>query len=125
MKYTKHVKTFHVPIYRIDFMLIITNDINRTRKEYEDIFGEYTGNPIDALCSWSPEEYIFALIIKKDKIGHGLIAHEVFHCVHRMMETMGDEFSKESHEPYAYLCGWVTSKIYKTIHKLKFRITQW
>lgn len=49
---------------------------------------------------------------------YGHLAHEVFHVVATLMERIGAKLKVlTSDEPYAYLVGFITKKIYEGIHK--------
>jgi len=54
----------------------------------------------------------------KDKIPHGVIAHEVFHISTFIMERIGMEFIiMKSDEAYAYLINYLVDEIYEILNK--------
>lgn len=59
------------------------------------------------------------IVIRNPKTNYDLansIAHEVQHCVRFILETKcGMPMTKDNDEAYAYLAGYITEQIYKTI----------
>lgn len=64
----------------------------------------------------------FRVVFLKTALSHNLIAHELFHCTHRILQDTGDTFSSEHHEPYSYLNGWLTGWVHKQLTKAKLRV---
>lgn len=46
---------------------------------------------------------------------YGTLQHEIYHAAHYMRSHMGDTFTPESEESYAYLVGFLTKKIYEQL----------
>ncbi len=53
-----------------------------------------------------------ATIIKINDITHNVIAHEVFHAIMHLFDSIGMGWSKKSDEAYAYTVAYVTEQIY-------------
>lgn len=47
----------------------------------------------------------------------GVCAHEAFHAAHRILSWCHINLAEESEESYAFLTGWVTSCVFKTLKK--------
>jgi len=45
--------------------------------------------------------------------------HEIFHIVHRALETVGMPLDNSSREAYAYLTGYISEQIYKQLNLFK------
>jgi hypothetical protein len=106
-----------VPIYGFDLHLVVAKcpkAIGEARTALANIFGpnevgvEYTG-----LCCYSGRN--FGVFLAMDKCTHGVVAHEVFHVVCRMMEWIESDLTKDRHEPHAYLLEWVTDWVYQFV----------
>jgi len=52
---------------------------------------------------------------KKDAQGYSDLQHEIFHATEFILRKCGMELNSNSHEAYAYLCGYLTKEIYKKI----------
>lgn len=116
--------SIRVPIYDLDLLLCITNDIIFSRKELNSLFGEYKGSDkTSAMCS--SENGNFGLFFNKrhlydevlNKINHGLVSHEIFHMTHRMLEYVGCKFTNDNPESFAYLNGYLTDKVYEKLYE--------
>lgn len=46
---------------------------------------------------------------------YGTLAHEIFHCADMILRDVGVSLDNSSQETYAYLIGYITSKIYECI----------
>ena len=43
----------------------------------------------------------------------GVLAHELFHATHRILEYFGVEFTSKNHEPFAYLLEYLMNECIK------------
>jgi hypothetical protein len=59
------------------------------------------------------------IIFKKQYFHPKLIAHECFHVTHHIMDEIGEEFSINSHESFAWLNEYLFNSIYKHYEKIK------
>lgn len=64
---------------------------------------------------------IYWLVLKRSKLSHGLIAHEVVHLVNMIMADRGFKPDFNNDEAQAYLTEWVTEQIYKIPQITKFK----
>ncbi len=103
-----------LPIYGARIQLIITDDIQFERKAQEHLFGPIEGTCYDALCSRS-SGHNFALFFEPGALNHRIIAHEIFHLTHRILEWAGVPFREDNHEAFALVNGelhtWVFGKL--------------
>jgi hypothetical protein len=63
-----------------------------------------------------------AVVLSEEGCAHDVVAHEVFHATHALMASTGDKFGAKHHEPYAYLCGWLTAWVYGELRKRRVRV---
>lgn len=117
----KHPKpTAIVPIYSVKLWIVITDDIGVERLKFDWAFGPGDGINYSGLSSYGDGK--FAIFLRRNVVCHELIAHEIFHLTHRILEHTTDRFSPEHHEPYAYLCGWLSEQVYLALAKSKCRV---
>ncbi len=114
-------KSIDIPIYTGKLVIILTNESDRLPEHIQD-------NSID-LHAMS-----FVNDIKDNRIGfhvvfnfwgiskvyHGVIAHEIRHCVDLITEYHGIEMTKIN-EPAAYLTGWVADQVYLMLKENKLK----
>ncbi len=114
------VSTFiFIPIYDQSLELVVTKKLKWAERNRQKAFRINPGSGLGAVIY---RKWRFALILEKDKISHELIAHEVFHATHRIMEYLGDKFTRRNHEPYAYLLGYLTREIYIQLCNWKLKV---
>ena len=115
MKVTK----IPIPIYHGVLQIVITDSFTEASKKFKidhngqdpDSFGAFVnvttyGNGLD----------FFTVFFKPD-VSHSLIAHEVVHLVNGLYIERHMELDKVNDENQAYITGWITEQIYKTINK--------
>ena len=99
--------------------IILTDDIKEAVKEYRlkiqhhftDIDDKFDGVHIPVQDS-SLESYLFLVSTKP-----GVIAHEVFHAVTRILDLIGVSLVEESEETYAYLLGYIVDEVHTILDK--------
>ena len=108
-----------VPIYEAVVQLIVSNDIYGERKKPQHValFGECTAFGGRAFCSYSGEGN-FALFFRPDAITHRVIAHEVFHLTHRILEWASVRVDSDNHEAGALLMGYLHAWAYGKLGKI-------
>lgn len=103
----KKVK-FHVPIFDVSVSVIVTNDIPAAYKKH---FGIEIGDTRMACLGYNKND--FGLFLEpKAAERHEIIAHEIFHLTHRILERCSMNFDEGHHEVGAYLCEWLTKQIF-------------
>jgi hypothetical protein len=107
---TKRRVKLRVPIYGVDVLLVVSDDIAQERKTMEHVFGPAPDeHDYDALTSYNGEH--FALFFKRKAVSTERIAHEVFHLTHRILEWAGANFDSQHHEQGALLCGYLMATV--------------
>lgn len=62
------------------------------------------------------------LFLDRNKINHNLIAHEVFHATHRIMEHCSVVIGKKHHEAPALLNGYLAELVYQDLKRWKIKV---
>ena len=121
-KFVKNTTLFkqkiNLPIYDATIWLIITEDIIGERKKMQEIFGNIDGAYYNALCSYDNHGN-FALFFEPTTLTDKIIAHEIFHLTHRILDWTSGNFDKNHHEQGALLCGYLTEWVQRSIKKIK------
>jgi hypothetical protein len=115
MKITK----INIPIYFGYLRIIIAKDFAKAANKikYEtpldlSLFGAF----VYAEHTKKKKYTLYTCFFKPDAT-HSSIAHEVVHLVNSIYHDRGMKLDVLEDEPQAYLTGWVTEQIYKTIKK--------
>jgi hypothetical protein len=104
---------FMVPIYEAEVWLVVANGngIYRERAKMASVFGDPPEPHYSALCSHDGNHrfgLFFTTIAARDL---GIVAHEVFHLTHRILEWTGSNFDPAHHEQGALLHGFLFATI--------------
>jgi hypothetical protein len=111
-----------MPIYHVSFELVVTDDMIKSQA-VEPRFtrlGKQKPYGCDGLAIY--REWNFCMMLDKDRINHNLIAHEVFHVTHRMLDYCGVKFRVNNHEAFAYVNGFLSDYVYKQLLAWKIKI---
>lgn len=74
--------------------------------DIEDMAAGVFGSGNDHPVIWFP--------FLPDSVFHvKIVAHEIFHLTHMIMDQIGCPLSQEAREPWAYLTGFLTKQIYE------------
>lgn len=110
---------FTIPLYDAVLWLVVADNINRERKKMEHIFGAAPEEPdYAAICSYSGG-HTFALFFEREELTTTIVAHEVFHLTHRIMDWAGCHFDKDHHEQGALLHGYLMALVLKRVKPRK------
>lgn len=116
------IKLHHVPIY--DCRIVF--GVYDKRDEINDALGPWLGD-VDVknnIGTTFNRGRTFAIVLERRELCHELIAHEVFHATHRIMEGIGmSRMHPTGHEPYAYLCGYLTQLMYQDLKLWRERVS--
>lgn len=95
-----------------EVVIIITNNIQKTRDKLEDELGFSCEIEIDVdgLHSYRNDQMKSFILINSDT-SLGVIAHESFHCVCRINRMIGGKLNTGSEESYAYLLSYLVDTI--------------
>lgn len=111
-KFQLHANT-EIPLFPAMLKLVVADGVEPARALFNKEFGVCCHEDYSALTTYSGKR--FGLFFKSDRLEHDYIAHEVFHVTHRILERVGVVFTAENHEPFSYLCGWITKWVYAEI----------
>lgn len=108
-------KSFDVEVFDVTVAVIITEDIPA------DYFKEFGVNIDDTrMACLGYDKRRFALFFEPQaKSRHEIIAHEIFHLTHRILEFCTMNFDSGHHEQGAYLCEYLTKKVFKILNVIK------
>lgn len=100
-------KIFTVPIYDCVLRVIVAKDLPGARKKYDHLFGEFADENYEGLCCWTGHGHFALFFSPASARKPDVVAHEVFHLTHRIMEWAGVEHDADHHEAGALLCGYL------------------
>lgn len=109
INYTR--KHFNVPICDVNVVIIITTNIP---KSYEKEFEVQIGDTQMACLGYNKRKFV---LFFEPKVSHRkeIIIHEIFHLTHRILEKCCMNFDENHHEMGAYLCEYLTLKVFKIL----------
>lgn len=110
-----------VPIHDVRLLIVVSNSVGASRSARNSIYGPYTADCC-GLCSWD-EGFRVGLFFDRKFLCHELLAHEVFHATHRILQHQGTVFTPDNHEPFALLHGWLAAHTYRTLAEMKEKIS--
>ena len=98
---------FRVPIHEVDVAVIVTDDIPSA---YKREFGVVIDESRMACLGYHGRK--FGLFLEPAaRQRHEIVAHEIFHMTHRILEKNCMNFDESHHEMGAYLCEYLTKKV--------------
>lgn len=100
----------HIPLYKGNLYLIDTKDVATAVETTQGEDYEVTSSES---CLISKRSGDFYLYIDLKDCSIGLLAHELFHTTHRILEYFGVEFTRDNHEPFAYLMEYLMNECIK------------
>jgi len=108
-----YIRRISVPIYNVDVFVIVSENAAalRSSKRWVALFGEAPEGEWNALCSSGGPNGEIALFFKPEHLLSGLVAHEVFHATHRIMEWKGEPFDETKHEQGASLHEFLMGRV--------------
>lgn len=110
-------KKLTIPLYDAVVWVVVADDLGKERERWELLFGPAPDcDNYQALCSYGPG-HTFALFFERKSVSLKIIAHEVFHLTHRIMDWAGANFDARHHEQGALLHGYLMSTVLRAIPK--------
>ncbi len=104
---------FQVPIHDVTVVVIVTRDIPAA---YKREFGVDIGNAQMACLGYDKRK--FGLFLEPAaRLRPEIVVHEIFHLTHRILEKNHMNFDESHHEMGAYLCEYLTRRIFLLIQK--------
>lgn len=110
----KTIKT-KIPIYGMTLWVCVADDVEKARKKKNCRFGDGGElNGVIGLCSRRGRDY--GLFFTRKHITAGIVAHEVFHLTHRIVESVGATFDGHPEvEQTALLNEWLTAVVHRAL----------
>ena len=113
------VTKVRIPLYHGILRIVISDDFTKSSKKLNidneghdlSMFGAFVTTSID-----DNRETNFNVFFAPD-VEHDSIAHEVVHLVNAIYISRRITLDPNNDEPQAYLTGWITGAIYRTIKK--------
>lgn len=118
------IKIIKGSVFPYDIMVAYNCNLNDIKNKLKKFKQELDEEKIEFLKSSSLASTIqlpckAVLIYFKGKITQGLIAHEVYHAVIMIFNTMGIDYSSESEEAFAYMIEYYVDNINKLLDNKK------
>lgn len=110
-------RTTTLPLYDFKVKLVVARDIVPVVSSYITI---PEGLVYEGLCLARGREVV--VIYRLRDMTAGLIAHELFHATHRIMEGISANFSTIHQEPFAYVNEWLHNQVYAQLKKARIRV---
>jgi hypothetical protein len=111
----------HLTVYPVLFNLYVFTGEPTQHPMLVRIFGTDASDEdwqdADAMCVYEPEPFTVSLMLRRETLTHNMIAHEIFHATHHIMEHIEHHLTAADHEPHAYLCGYLTKLVYACLKK--------
>ena len=107
-------KTISVPIY--DFLIRVVVSDNEEEFEQDVLDAGFEEDVAGAAMIVLHSGYkVYTLVIDKNGISNGNIAHESLHIVNRIWRDIGSNWFYDDDEPQCYLIGFIVDCIHKII----------
>ena len=105
---------FVVPIFEVSVLVVVTKKTNAAIRKY------FPNVPLgaedhEACCTYHRSR--FGLFFEPPSLDRrDIVAHEIFHLTHRILEFRQFNFDENHHEMGAMLNGWLTEKVHKILY---------
>lgn len=123
----KHVRlktSTSVPIYDCGLWLVVAAEPSVVLRGMATTFPnqpEVEPEAFAALHVWAGSD--FGLFFRSDRMRHSIIAHEILHSTHRIMEYIECPLTSSTGEPFAYLNAWIHNWVYSQFKKAGIRVS--
>lgn len=120
------IKKFELPIYSNKMIFVYSNSYRKIydfaksegfhEDNLKDLKGTYQGYSVEVEDEDPKGSTHLYMIVRKGKNKYediDTIAHEVTHCVARIMESTDSSLNEHSEEAYAYLHGYLNKEFHK------------
>lgn len=128
-KYLGLNKVFSVdiPIYDIDLVVMVGDDIPALKKQLEELVKEDLRYKLDELWNqhdislkgyYTHNDPLKVIYMSETEDYHefiSVLSHEILHAVFNIAKYVGLKYSDKSEEAYTYLTGYITREIYKQL----------
>lgn len=111
---------FDVPIYDVSVWIVVDNQIYDRCREMDDLFGTVEEGPAmentwRGQCACCGAD--FGLFFHRQYLDLEVIAHEVFHLTHHIMDYCSVKLDIESQEAGAFLNGYLMGIVMRKIQR--------
>lgn len=114
---------FVLPIYGANILLSVSPDVYKARRAESLLFGKLSeGEDAEWIGLCASFENRYGVFLRFDCVSHGVLAHEIFHLVHRILGNRDLMFDPQNHEAFAYLSQWLTDEIYARLKKHRIEV---
>lgn len=104
---------FRVPIFDVSVAVVVTDDIPAA---YLREFGVHIGDTQMACLGYDKSR--FGLFLEPAAVRRReVVAHELFHLTHRVLERCCMNFDEGHHEVGAYLNEWLTKRVFEILER--------
>ena len=118
-------KVITVPVYDCTLVISVAKDLALERKQWEKWFGPGPdSNNYDGLACWSGG-HRFAIFLSVEGLTADVIAREVFHVTHRIINWSGAGFDIDHQESAALLCGHLMKTVAKYLNPIIDKIKEY
>jgi hypothetical protein len=124
-KLLEHRVRHRITLYEFTVWVVLTNDMQRSREGLNRTLGKPPGDCEVSHCVGLTSRgrgRAVAIFLLDSYLGHGLIAHELFHATHSIMEFLESQYIPETHEPYSALCEYLTKLVYADLKRWGARV---
>lgn len=109
-------KELSIPIYDAVLHLVVTDDIGTERARMTHWFGPVpAADTYDALCSYGAGHNFALFFTHSASRCLKVVAHEVFHLTHRILDWSGANFDSDHHEQAALLNGYLFELVWREV----------
>lgn len=115
------VEYYAIPIYRDNLWIGVGSNLADLCKLCGMV--DQKPNPLADAAMYRDDEGSFAILFSRGTLTHGTIGHEVSHAALRIAIHHGWSHNKKTMEPYSYLSGWISDRVYESIVKHKEKIS--
>ena len=113
--------TFTVPIYNVEVTLSVSDELPQVTKGWPSKEDKEFFEESDAATFLNRAKVLVAF--HRGIVMHEVIAHELFHVTHHILNRAGIRLTKRNDEAHAYLAGFLAKEAYRIIkHITKERI---
>lgn len=112
-----------IPIYGSYFQTAIVHSMENAwnKRRQRKIPGILPpGEDSAACCSWYRSRIV--ILFDRSNVTHEIIAHEIFHATHRILDWVGIEVTKKHHESAAHLNGHLNKLVYQDMKRWKIKV---
>lgn len=112
-------KIYTIPIYDCTLFVIVTKKMAQARNGFASLFGKFDATGLQGLSSYD-NRGTFAMFFEGDAAQDiSIVAHEVFHTTHRILEWATVKHDKDNHESGALLCGYLMKLVMEALNPPK------